>query len=153
MFHAWLYISATCFYNILYHFGMIYETNLLTRCPVLVPVFCYLFFQKSCSGKFLGISWKFTWFIFMKKQRRSQEGSCRGPHRPQTPPRRGQGVGYAWGASGPCGAPLHASSWLCPCFLVKITHVNFQLIPRNFPEQLFWNKKTAENRNWHWASC
>ena len=38
------YISVPYVFKIfLYHFGMIYGTNLLTRCPVPVPVFCYLF--------------------------------------------------------------------------------------------------------------
>ena len=31
----------------LYHFGMIYRTNLLTRCPVPISVFCYLFVSEK----------------------------------------------------------------------------------------------------------
>ena len=31
----------------LYHFGMIYGTNLLTRCPVSVPIFCCLFVSEK----------------------------------------------------------------------------------------------------------
>ena len=66
------------------------------------------------------------------------------------------GTAKVWVATRWClGAvgPLQLPSWICRYSFVKIIHVNFQLIPRNFPEQLFLNKKTAENRNWHWASC
>ena len=31
----------------LYHFGIIYGTDLLTRCPVSVPVFCYHFVSEK----------------------------------------------------------------------------------------------------------
>ena len=31
----------------LYHFGMLYGTNLLTRCPLPVPVFCCLFVSEK----------------------------------------------------------------------------------------------------------
>ena len=36
----------------LYNFGMIYGTNLLTRCLVPVPVFCCLFFRKVVLESF-----------------------------------------------------------------------------------------------------
>ena len=55
----------------------------------------------------------------------------------QVGPRRGQGLGRAWVASGGCGAPLQLPSWLLLCFFVKINHVYLQPIPRNFPVQLF----------------
>ena len=35
----------------LYHFGMIYGTNLLTRCPVSVPVFCMFFVSEKLHRK------------------------------------------------------------------------------------------------------
>ena len=42
------YISAPhVFINFLYHFVMIYGSNLLTRCPVPVPVFCCLFVSEK----------------------------------------------------------------------------------------------------------
>ena len=58
-----------------------------------------------------------------------------------------QRVNSKWRRREPGGAPLQASCWLWTCSFMKIIHVNFQLIPRNFLEQLFWNKKTVENRN------
>ena len=35
----------------LYHFGMIYGTNLLKRYPVSVPVFCCLFVSEKLFGE------------------------------------------------------------------------------------------------------
>ena len=35
----------------LYHFGMIYGTNLLTRCSVPITVFCYLFVSEKLFWK------------------------------------------------------------------------------------------------------
>ena len=58
----------------------------------------------------------------------------------QVGPRRGQSLGRAWVASGAVG-PLQLPSWLRPSFIVKINHVNFQSISRNFPEQLFLKQK------------
>ena len=39
------------FIMFLYHFGMIYGTNLLTRCPLPVPVFYYLFVSEKLFGE------------------------------------------------------------------------------------------------------
>ena len=55
----------------------------------------------------------------------------------QVGPTCGQGLGRAWVASGGSGALLQLPSWLHLCSFVKIIHVNFQMIPRNFAEQLF----------------
>ena len=51
LFHA-CYISLPhVFIMFLYHFGIFYGTNLLTRCPVPVHVFCYLFVSEKLVGK------------------------------------------------------------------------------------------------------
>ena len=55
----------------------------------------------------------------------------------QVGPRSGKGVGRTWGAFRGWEPPPRASSWLWTCSFVKIIHVNFQLIQRNFPEQIF----------------
>ena len=54
--------------------------------------------------------------------------------------RWGLGVTTVWAAPGGrlgAGSPRQVFSWLWTCSFVKIIHINFQLIPRNFPEQLF----------------
>ena len=81
------YISVPhVFIMFLYHFCMIYGTNLLTRCPVPVHFSVVFLFQKSCSGKFLGINRKFTWIIFTKEQVQSQEDAWGGLPAPRRPP-------------------------------------------------------------------
>ena len=46
------YISVPhVFIMFLYNFGMIYGTNLLTRCPVLVHVFCCIFVSEKLVGE------------------------------------------------------------------------------------------------------
>ena len=46
------YISVPhVFIMFLYHFDIIYGTNLFTRCPAPVPVFCCLFVSEKLFGK------------------------------------------------------------------------------------------------------
>ena len=91
------YISVPhVFVMFLYHFDMIYGTNLLTRCPVPVPIFCCLFVSEKLFWQFLGLRWTFTGILSNMKRRRSQKGACRGAHSPQTPARRDPGLGCAW---------------------------------------------------------
>ena len=72
-------------------------------------------------------------------------GHPRGPHHPRA--RRAGGRAQAW-----CGgslARLRLSFRLRGRVGEIGTSVDFRPIPRIFPEQLFWNTKTAENMNWH----
>ena len=87
MFHAWLYIIATCFYNILYHFGIFYWTNLLTRCPVPVSVYYVCIAEKVQNPKCSENSQKITEILFRQKTPGARRTSPGRAHNPQETPR------------------------------------------------------------------
>ena len=59
---------ATCFYNVLHHFGIIYWTNLLTRCPVPVSIYYVCALQKrSKIQSARKISKKLQIFFFARR--------------------------------------------------------------------------------------
>ena len=78
------------------------------------------------------------WYLgFLRRGQFIGERATRGGGPPvQVGPRRGLDVDRAWVLSGACGPP-QVSLGRSLCFFVKIKLVNFELIPRNFPEQLF----------------
>ena len=75
---------------------------------------------------------------------RAASGGTRGGH---ATPKRGR----RWGRDGPWRGCLLSRLRLSFGLRGRVgeigTSVDFRPIPRIFPEQIFWNRKTAENRN------
>ena len=74
---------------------MIYVTNLLTRCPVPVLVFCCLFVSEKLFAEVSRNHLKIYVNYFHEGIKTEPGGERRGPHSPQTPPRRGPTLGSA----------------------------------------------------------
>ena len=66
------------FYNVLYHFGMINGTNLLTRCPVPVPVFCCPFISEKLYRKYSRNPLKIYTNYFQAETKTNTEGRPEG---------------------------------------------------------------------------
>ena len=60
---------------------MIYGTNLLTRCPVSVPVFCYLFVSEKLFCEVSRIALKIYRNYFQYETRTEPEGQPEGSPR------------------------------------------------------------------------
>ena len=75
------YISVPdVFIMYLYHFGMIYGTNLLTRCPVSV-VFCCLLVSEKLLWEVSQIALKIYRNYFQYETQTEPEGQLEGRHR------------------------------------------------------------------------
>ena len=123
------YISVPhVFIIFLYHFGMIYGTTLLTRCPVPVPVFC---FRKVVRGSFSELAENLH-DLFL---RRNKDGARRGPAGGPTVVRRPPGVVNTWAAP---GSHLDASgaSSSCP-FAYKSPSSQKPSIPDHILQKTF----------------
>ena len=142
------YIAVPHVFTIfLYHFGMIYGTNLLTRCIVPVPVFCCLFVSEKLFWEVSRIALIFYKNYFQYEAKTEPEGRPEGSPRGSrrhlaSPPSPGR-AGVPPGAP---VAPLRLSFGLCLRFILEIIPVNYESNPRNFPEQLFWNKKNSRKQ-------
>ena len=88
-----------------YHFAMIYGTNLLTRCPVPVPVFCCLFFSEKLFREVARIALIIYGNYFQYETKTEPEGQQEGRHRAPDAPGRAPPLGRTWG---PPGAPVHS---------------------------------------------
>ena len=76
------YISVPhVFITFLYHFGIIYGTNLLTICPVPVPVFCCLFVLEKLFWEVSRIALKIYRNYFQYETKTEPEGQLEGRHR------------------------------------------------------------------------
>ena len=73
----------------LYQFGMIYVTNLLTKCPVSVPVFCCPGVSEKLFGEVSRNQLKIYVNYFHKGIKTEPGGELQGGHNPKTPPRHG----------------------------------------------------------------
>ena len=69
------------FIMFLYHFGMIYGTNLLTRCPLPFPVFCCLFVSKKFFWEVSRIALIFYRNYFQYETKTEPEGRPEGSPR------------------------------------------------------------------------
>ena len=101
----------------LYHYGMIYGTNLLTRCPVPVPVFCCLFVSEKLFGEVSRIQLKMYVNYFHKGIKTEPGGELQGP----TAPRRHLGATHPLATPGAHLAPSDVFS-SCP-FTYKLTSI------------------------------
>ena len=73
------YISMLhVFIMFLYHFDMIYGTNLLTRCPVSVPVFCCLFVSEKLFWEVTRNALKIYGIYFQAETKTEPEGRPEG---------------------------------------------------------------------------
>ena len=68
---------------------MIYRTNLLTRWPVPVLVFCCLFVSEKLFVEVSRNQLESYMIYFYEETKTEPGGDLQGPHRPQTPPRSG----------------------------------------------------------------
>jgi hypothetical protein len=104
--HAYIASLLHVFIQVLYHFKSFFWTNLLTRCPVPVHVFCLSLVSEKVTHE--KSSKKFQKFTKIISRRRAQEpegqprGATRGSKRPPTQPRWGPRLG---GAPSPRVAP------------------------------------------------
>ena len=95
------YISVPhVFIMLLYHFGMIYGTNLLTRCPVPVPVFCCLFVSEKLFGEVSRNQLEIYVNYFHEETRTEPGGRRQGAPQGPDAPRRGAHLGRAWAPPG-----------------------------------------------------
>ena len=62
----------------LYHFGMIYGTNLLTRYPVSVPIFCRLFVSEKLFWEVSRIELKIYGNYFQYETKTEPKGQPEG---------------------------------------------------------------------------
>ena len=69
-----------CFIMFLYHFCMIYGTNLLTRFPVPVLVFCCLFVSEKLFWEVSRIALKIYGNYFQYETKTEPEGQPEGSH-------------------------------------------------------------------------
>ena len=101
----------------LYHFGMIYGTNLLTRCPVPVPVFCCLFVSEKLFCEVSLNALKIYGNYFQAERSPEPKGRLEGGQPPgatQARPRGRLRLGPTWR---PASSPRDASSpinWSSP---------------------------------------
>ena len=105
------YISVTHVFTMFsYHFGIIYGTNLLTRCPVPVPVFCCLFVSEKLFGEVFSESVGNLCELFSRgnkdRARRKPTGGPTGTRRPPS-------VAHTLAAPGPHLVPSGVVS-SCP---------------------------------------
>ena len=119
-------VLSHIFIMFLYHFGMIYGTNLLTRCLVPVPIFCCLFVSEKLFWEVSRIALIIYGNYFQYETKTEPEVQLEGRHRGSkchlatAPP--WPRMGPTWG---PCPSPRVAPS------------------PINSPSDL----KTEENRS------
>ena len=66
----------------LYHFGVVYGTNLLTRCLVLVPVFCCLFVSEKLLCELSRNALKIYVIYFQAETKTEPEGRLEGGSQP-----------------------------------------------------------------------
>ena len=98
------YISVPhVFIMFLYHFGMIYGTNLLTRCPVPVPVFCCLFVSEKLLWEVSRIALIIYGNYFQYEMKTEPEGQPEGRHRGS----RRHLSAPPWPRVGPTWGPVH----------------------------------------------
>ena len=99
--HANFVMLSHVFIIISHHFYAFFWPNLLTRCPVPVPVFAVFVFQKFTSGNILGIGRKFTKIFLCEIRQLKTKGQ---PRRRTTGHRRPPAVAQCGPAGGthPC---------------------------------------------------
>ena len=95
-------IQFICFIMFLYHFGMIYGTNLLTRCPVSVPVFYCLFISEKLFCKVSRNALKIYGKYFQYETKTEPEGR---PEGGSQPPNSLQAWPHPRSRLGPTGSP------------------------------------------------
>ena len=89
LFHAYYMSLPHAFIMFLYHFGMIYGTNLLTRYPVPVPVFCCLFVSEKLVGEVSPNRLKYYGNYFYMETKTAPGGDLQGaPQAPDDPQER-----------------------------------------------------------------
>ena len=96
-----VYISlSNVFYNVLDHFSTIYETKLLTRCPVPVDLFSCLFVSEKLVGEVSRNQLKIYGNYFYIETKTAPEGGLQGgPTGARRPPGEVQGgswLGPTW---------------------------------------------------------
>ena len=91
------------FIILLYHFGMIYGTNLLTRCPMPVHVFCCLFVSEKLFGE---VSRESSANLRELFSQRNKDGARRGAAGGPQPPGATQARPRCW--------PRRGSTWATP---------------------------------------
>ena len=84
------------FIKLLYHFGMIYGTNLLTRCPVPVPVFCCLFVSEKVFWEVSRIALKIYENYFQYETKTKPEGGPQPSDASQARTRAWPHLGPTW---------------------------------------------------------
>ena len=128
------YISVPhVFIMILYHFGMIYGTNLLTRCPVPVHVFCCLFFRKVVRVSFSESSENLRELFLRRNKDGARMGAAGGPQ----PLDATQARPKCWQCRGPTWAtPLSPRVTLSPINCLRRGN------PR-YPDHIFQNTSEA----------